>query len=317
MRKEAVSRALRLSFAGVIFLVLVLLIWLMAMTLLTLKDKGVPVLIYHNFSWSNNVSGNNKMLTERNAFIGQMDYLYNNGYQVIPLQSLLKYMSTGEPVPEKAVVITIDDGYESNYTLAFPILKQYNFPATIFLIAGKVGSNRPDEPAMLSWMEMREMEQSGLVDIQAHSFDLHHKVYENREQTLQGPAVVTRAYLPDRGRRETATEYNDKLYQDFIQARTVIESNLHKQVDTMAWPSGAYNLTALRLAREAGFKYLVTIRTGMNQRGDNVQAVRRINVDGQISPAGFAELLEPDRSYIRQFRHVAFRYFHHLVEVFL
>jgi len=225
-------------------------------------------------------------------------------------------MQSGGELPEKAVVITFDDGYESNYTLAYPILKRYNMPATIFLIAGNVRPSVPGEPSMLTWEEMREMELSGLIDVQAHTFDLHHKVFIDRERNRQEPAVTARAYLPDLERRETAKEYSDKLYNDFFKARATIEAGLQKQVDTMAWPYGAYNISSMRLARKAGFKYLLTLKMGMNEYGDSVLAIRRIDAGGEMPMSKFAKLIEPDYSYVRQFRQVTFRYLYCFVEFF-
>jgi len=305
-----------MAVAGVMLLLVLFLIWMAVLTLLSGKAQRVPVLVYHNFSWENDVSDNNKVLTPRTVFLAQMEYLHDNGYHVIPLKKLIEYMQSGGDLPEKAVVITFDDGYESNYTLAYPILKHYNMPATIFLIAGSVHPNVPGEPSMLTWEEMREMESSGLIDIQAHTFNLHRKVYINRERTRQEPAVIARAYLPELERRETAGEFTDKLYNDFVKSRATIEINLQKQVDTMAWPYGVYNMTSMRLARKAGFKYLLTLKMGMNEYGDSVQVIRRVNAGGEMPLSNFAKLIEPDYSYVRQFRQVTFRYLYRFVEFF-
>ncbi|WP_286723572.1 polysaccharide deacetylase family protein, partial [Pelotomaculum sp. PtaB.Bin117] len=275
----------------------------------------IPVLVYHNFS-RENICDRNRDLTSGASFAGEMEYLHDNGYHVIPLKILINHMQYGESLPEKAIVITFDDGYEGDYTVAYPILKKYNIPVTIFLIANKDQYFGPEAPPMLSWDEMREMEGSGLVDIQAHTFDLHYKAYTGRDRIRREPAAVARAYLPDLQRRETEEEFAGKLYNDFLQARTTIEKNLNKQVDTLAWPFGAYNQTSLRIARQAGFKYFATMKRGMNERGDSVQVIRRISEDDNIRLEQFAKFVEPDYSYIRQLRQVTFRYLNRLAEFF-
>lgn len=276
------------------------------------KTPAVPVLIYHDF-WGN-ASDDNNRFTSGARFAAEMEYLYSNGYHVIPLKKLINHMQYGEELPDKPVVITFDDGYEGNYTIAYPILKRYNMPVTIFLIAGfdQYPAQEKEHPR-LTWDEMREMEKSGLIDIQAHTYDLHYKAFTNREKTSKKPAVVARMYLFDKERLETREEYEDRLYGDFIKARAAIRANLGKEADTLAWPFGAYNDTALTLARKAGFKYFLTLRVGLNKQGDSVETIRRISEKQNIPVDEFAKLVEPDYFYIRHFLKVIDSYKDHMV----
>ncbi|GAI07000.1 unnamed protein product, partial [marine sediment metagenome] len=92
------------------------------------QETIIPILTYHNFtkgegsSYSINVG----------EFEKQMNYLATHNYSVISLSELIKGLRDGQ-LPPKPVVITIDDGFKSSFTLAYPILKKYNFPATLFL----------------------------------------------------------------------------------------------------------------------------------------------------------------------------------------
>ncbi|MDF9406959.1 MAG: Poly-beta-1,6-N-acetyl-D-glucosamine N-deacetylase precursor [Pelotomaculum sp. PtaB.Bin013] len=316
MRREAVVKKLRLLTAGIVLICLIFAAWMAVLAGLTKQNQRIPVLIYHDIS-AENITDRNRDLTSGASFAAEMEFLHDNGYQVIPLKQLISHMQTNEKLPEKALVITFDDGYEGDYKVAYPILKKYNMPATIFLIANRDQYFGPDAPPMLTWEEMREMEGSGLIDIQAHTYDLHYPVYTNKERTCLKPATIARAYQPELGRRETEEEYAGRLYEDFLLARTTIEANLHNQVDTMAWPFGAYNLTSLRIAREAGFKYFATTRRGTNEYADSVQVIRRISEDDNISPDQFAKFIEPDYSYVRQLRQVTFRYLNRLMELFI
>ena len=74
------------------------------------------------------------------AFDAQMEYLAQNGYHVMPLARLADFLAGKEPLPQKTVVITIDDGYRATYDIAFPILKKHGFPATVFLYSDFVGA---------------------------------------------------------------------------------------------------------------------------------------------------------------------------------
>jgi len=316
LRREAVAKKLRLLVAGIVLVCLIFAVWMAVLAALTKHAQRVPVLIYHNIS-ADNITDRDRCQTSGASFAAEMEFLHNNGYQVIPLKKLISHMQYGEKLPEKALVITFDDGYEGVYKVAYPILKKYNIPATIFLIANRDQYFGPDAPPMLTWDEMREMEGSGLIDIQAHTYDLHYAVYTDSERTCLKPATIARAYMPELGRRETAEEFADRLYEDFLLARTTIEANLQKQVDTMAWPFGAYNLTSLRMARKAGFKYFATTRRGMNEYADSVQVIRRISEDDNITLDQFAKFIEPDYSYIRQLRQVTFRHLNRLTELFV
>jgi peptidoglycan/xylan/chitin deacetylase (PgdA/CDA1 family) len=104
-----------------------------------LTKSQVGILLYHrvcpqNDNWSL------KPLSPR-SFKKQMEYFYRN-YEILPLDRLVQYIKQGKPLPEKAVVITFDDGYKDNYLYAYPILKKYHIPATIFLTTGHIGSRK-------------------------------------------------------------------------------------------------------------------------------------------------------------------------------
>jgi len=93
-------------------------------------DFYVPILVYHRFA----PSPQNLYTVSLQEFEGQMRYLKENGYQVIPLKALVDfYLGKGSPPPPRAVVITIDDGHTSVYSHAAPLLKKYGYPATLFI----------------------------------------------------------------------------------------------------------------------------------------------------------------------------------------
>ncbi len=311
MKKKTTIKPSRLAVAGLVILFAIFAVWLADAVGIINKSQRVPVLIYHDF-WEY-ASDDRKGFTSIESFAAEMEYLHNNGYRVISLKKLINHMESGEALPEKAVVITFDDGYKSNYTLAYPILKKYNMPATIFLIAG-YDQYPPDEiHPRLSWGEMVEMEKGGLVDIQAHTYDMHRRVYTDRDKSGRKPAMVARAYLPGEERRETPEEYEERLYNDFSKARATIEAGLNKEVDTMAWPFGVYNAKSVELARKAGFKYFATTRVGLNRQGDSIEAIRRVSGKENMPLAEFSKLIEPDYFYLRHFKQVVAGYLKYLL----
>ena len=104
----------------------------------TSADMNIPVLCYHDVTPNN--PNNNELLVNPEKFKEQLQYLKDNNYTPITLDELYDYLRNNKPIPEKPVVITIDDGYKGNYEYAYPLLKEFKFPATIFVISNYVGA---------------------------------------------------------------------------------------------------------------------------------------------------------------------------------
>src|SRR5207253_7977146 len=97
-------------------------------------------------------------------FAAQMKWLAANGFHTVTLDDLTAAIVEGEPLPSRPVILTFDDGYEDFYTAAYPILEEYRFKATSFVITGKVGWG-----GYLTWDQMRKMQASGLVQFESHT----------------------------------------------------------------------------------------------------------------------------------------------------
>ncbi|MET0065442.1 MAG: polysaccharide deacetylase family protein [Candidatus Thiodiazotropha sp.] len=140
--------------------------------------QTVPILCYHRFG-----ERGGKLEVSAEQFRQQMEYLKSNGYRVIPLQDLLGFLNGDNPIPKRSVVLTIDDGHRSIYKIAFPILQEYAFPATIFLYSDYMNKGG------LTTRELRSMQRSGLISVQPHSKThanlTHRKAGESRQQYLR------------------------------------------------------------------------------------------------------------------------------------
>lgn len=206
--------------------------------------NGIPVLLYHHVS--NDDSDMPELTLPTAEFDRQMLALKTAGFRTISMDELLAYMR-GEDVrlPAKPVVISFDDGYEDNYTNAFPILKKYGFQATIFM----VGINF-DRKNRLSSKEIREMAADGFT-IGAHSL------------THPDLTALTGA----------------KLAREVAGSKKKAEQVVHKETRFFAYPGGFYDLATVEAVRDAGFAGAFTVLTGLNKRGqDNVFMLRRIPV---------------------------------------
>lgn len=140
----------------------------------------VPILLYHHFSEQG--SG-----VTPETFELHMRTLAEAGYTAVTFDQLVNYVQRRGELPERPVCITMDDGYLSNYEIAWPILERYGMKATIFVIGSSVGHTErykdteyPITPHF-TWEQGREMVRSGTVDLQCHTYDMHQWApYEER-----------------------------------------------------------------------------------------------------------------------------------------
>lgn len=224
--------------------------------------QTVPILCYHRFG-----DEQARMVVSAEAFEAQMRYLAENDYRVVPLAALADFLEGKSPLPERAVVLTMDDGYRSNYQLAFPILKRYRFPATIFVYTDFVGAR-----AALAWPQMREMIDSGLVDIQPHS-----KAHSN----LAYPGV---SEDPDAFRERVAAEISVPT--------ELLRRNLGVALHTFAYPYGDAGELAMAELRGAGYRMAATVQSGGNPFYAYPYLLRRTMVYGEDDLAAFRRKLD-------------------------
>ncbi|MGE0665649.1 MAG: polysaccharide deacetylase family protein [Sphingomonadales bacterium] len=197
----------------------------------------VPILCYHQFGAGNRAR--NRMEVSQNNFEQQMAWLKDNGYSVVSLADMHAFLSGSKALPEKSVVITIDDGYRSTYDVAFPILKKYGFPATVYVYSDFVGAGMA-----LTWAQMSEMEASGLIDIQSHS-----------------KSHTSMALLPS---EQNGTGYKERVSREVTVPDGVLSSRLGKPIKHFAYPYGDTSPTALSILKERGYDTATTVQRGGN-----------------------------------------------------
>ena len=144
------------------------------------QDVGVPVLMYHHLLPKNTTSlyRNNEIVTFTEDFEAQMRWLRDNGFESISPAAFTNWYEDGVPLPEKPVMITFDDGYMSNFTYAYPILRQYGFSAVIFSVTGKIAEQPVNfSEHRIDMLDADSMHKGGDVFYYAsHTHALHHLV---------------------------------------------------------------------------------------------------------------------------------------------
>lgn len=211
------------------------------------NSSKLIVLNYHNITKDNlEVSGSSLAATD---FRKQMSYLYDNNYNILGIEDFLAYYNQ-KSFPEKSVMITFDDGYESFFTIAYPVLKKYDFKAIIFPIV----SMTPGLEREILWNkhltfhQIRLMDkESGLIDIGSHTYDLHY--YQKSGQ----PAIKAKD-------SEEEKEYISRIKKDLRVSKDILELQTDKKILAIAWPYGLTNKTSVDIAKELGYKLFFTLQ---------------------------------------------------------
>ncbi|WP_164985190.1 polysaccharide deacetylase family protein [Ammoniphilus sp. CFH 90114] len=178
-------------------------------------------------------------------FEEHMEFLKNHHFHPLKIKEFYEFLDTGLLNQENAVLITFDDGYESGFTEAFPILQKYQFPATVFVIYENLRDSlerkREDKIPPLTFVQMDQMRRSGLISFQSHTYGLH---FWDESQPITAPSSA-----------EGDQAYRSKLFVDFMMARKALEDLAEEPVIGLAYPYGYHNDRLIKVAKKAGYRY--------------------------------------------------------------
>ncbi len=220
----------------------------------------VPILIYHRFG-----KDANKMTVTPKAFEDQLQLLNQQNYTVIPLLHLQEFLLGKRTLPKKAVVITIDDGYQSVYHLARPLIEKYQVPVTLFLYSDYI--NRGG----LTHQQIRELKTTGLISIQAHS--------------------KTHANLSHQRPDESKQTYRKRLQLEVDHPKHFIHQKLGGNIGSFAYPYGDFNRQVVDQVRHSHYQLGLTVSSGENAIFTSPWVLRRKQVLGNHDLAHFQTLL--------------------------
>ncbi|QMV41241.1 polysaccharide deacetylase family protein [Cohnella cholangitidis] len=227
----------------------------------TYYSNQVLVLMYHDVGPDN---GDGKSLSVAN-FDKQLELMRDNNFHWITMDQYRDFILRSTPVPDNAVLLTFDDGYESLYAHAYPLLRKYQAPAAAFLIVNKVGDPKDAFPRV-TWEQVKEMNNNG-IDFHSHTFDSHHYVPTTSETGGLKSMIARRMYLKDKQRQETEQEYERRVTDDLSKANDVLEQKLGKPNHILAFPYGAFSEPLLSIAKRLGIDVTLTVKSGMNAPG--------------------------------------------------
>lgn len=234
----------------------------------------------------------NSMDVSEKNFKRHLDWLKKHGYKMISVQNIFDASAGKYTLPDKAVLLTFDDGYQSFYSKVFPLLKKNHYPATIALVGAWMdGQHKPgdiDKP-LLTWDQVKALQQSGLVEIASHSYDLHHGIAANPQGNTQA-AAVTHQYDPVNARYETDQHYRERIRAELLKSSEFIFQHTGRRPRVMVWPYGEYNHLAVDVSIHAGMPMTMGLVDGANTTAD-LNALHRLIIVDNPGSKQFAEIV--------------------------
>lgn len=214
----------------------------------------LPILYYHHVGERSEPLGHRRLWTSQARFRQQMGYLAQKGYRCVRLREGGSLLEGKEPIPPRVAVLTFDDGYENFYEFACPVLRQYGFGATVFVVTEHVGGASRWDPGsampLMNWDQLRELTLQG-IEIGSHTV--------NHERLTQLSTAAAKWEL------ETS--------------RRVLEQKLGVPVDALAYPYGDWNDSVEELARQTGYRRACSSIRGNRHAAAELHRLKRVPVD--------------------------------------
>ena len=283
--------------------------WLPTMLIFVLGGAGTvhaestfSVLAYHEvIDDEKQVRTNDFPAVTTTALVAQFAWLREHDYHVVTIDDVVAAQQGKRALPPRSVLLTFDDGYASVYNRVFPLLKAFNYHAVVAVVGTWLiqlegaevvySKTRVPRSFFVTWPQLREMANSGLVEIASHSFDMHKGITGNPQGNEQ-PAAVTRYYDAAQQQYENEASYAARVADDLRLNNEIIFAQTGYRPRVMVWPFGAYNAELLRAAQAAGMPITLTLDEGHAHIKNMSTLHRALVVDGAGVPE-IVESLEP------------------------
>lgn len=246
------------------------------------QTADVAILMYHAFT--ENEAETTSVCTLASEFERQLSALRDAGYTSVGYADLIEFVNGKGKLPEKPLLISIDDGYQNNLDLAAPLLEKYGFCANIAVIGVSIGHTTykdTDIPIMphFSLEDARPWIKRGVLTVTTHSYDMHQIAAVDGNDCRHGVLQ-----MPD----EAEPDYIAALTQDYTHAQKQLAGLPGKVLPVFTYPFGAYSELSERVLQEQGVQVTVTIADGANRlvkgEPETLRLLRRINVPAGMEP---------------------------------
>lgn len=227
------------------------------------NPNSVPILCYHRFG----PTVADSMTIRTDTFISQLDYLKENGYTVVPLADAIAWHEGKKELPDKSVVITVDDGHISQFTVMKPIIEKYKIPVTLFIYPSAISN----ASYAMTWDQLAQMRDDQLFNIQGHTY--WHPNFKTEKKRLK-PA-----------------EYEKFVKMQLGKSKSVLEKKLAISIDTLAWPFGIENQELQSFATQNGYHSALALEGRTANKTDSILALPRYLMAEQYKGKAFVALL--------------------------
>jgi peptidoglycan/xylan/chitin deacetylase (PgdA/CDA1 family) len=227
-------------------------------------EPGVSILVYHRFA----DTAADSMTVRITTFESQLRFLHEHGYHIVPLRDAVGWLrDPGAVLPDKPIVITVDDGHRSVFEKLLPIVSREHFPVTLFIYPSAISN----APYALTWDQLRALRQTGWFDIQSHTYWHPNFNIERRHRSAEDFRQFVRGQLETSRRR--------------------IEAQTGAHVDMLAWPFGIHDDELTALAAQEGYVAAFTLAPHKADRHAPLLALPRFLMVDAYEPNAFARLL--------------------------
>ncbi|CAG1010348.1 hypothetical protein ANRL4_04177 [Anaerolineae bacterium] len=228
------------------------------------RSMAIPVLMYHEVTATSEQDKavrktNPAYCVTENSFRQQMEHLAASGYRSLDLDELL-----ADGPGTKGVIITFDDGWDNNYSAAWPILDALGLTATIFLVSGFMG-----QPGYLTWDQVRDLAYAG-VSIQSHTVS----------------------------HRPLGLLTDGEIRSELEDSKKTIEDRIGRAVHHISMPQGVFDSRVINLARQAGYRSVSTSEPGVRHTTGTPAVISRINVSAKYDLPTFGRIIDGDSSLL-------------------
>ncbi len=240
---------------------------------------------------------------ETQQLIFQFEWLRSHGYHVVSLAEVVAARRNQATLPDHAVVLTFDDGFDSVYSRVFPLLQAFHYPATVALAGvwlddaksadGRVeyGDESLPRGAFLRRDQIRAMQRSGLVEFASHTYALHEGIPANPQGNLE-PAAVSWRYDPGRHAYEDEAAHVARIRDDLERSRAEVLHLSGVPPRAIVWPYGAHDSMTDRIAAEFGMTIGFTLELGWNTPQTPDRSLHRTLITHDHGLADFANVLQ-------------------------
>lgn len=255
------------------------------------NGENITIITYHHLMEEGefDVKTQGNLIVSPKRFEEQLKALKKAGYNCIFISNLKDYHEKKASLPKKPLLITFDDGYSSNYDLAYPILKKIDMKATIFVIGNSIRNEK--NPALgyksfMTWQQAKEMQDSGIIDIQSHTYNLHNTLKEGEFI----PAMTNRLMV--NGVKESNKEYEKRIERDLKLSKHEIEKYVGNKVIALSFPFGSYNGQCCKIAKDIGMDYQFSTSQGKNKLIFKYDVYNRITMKDEYTGEDVLNLVE-------------------------